>query len=183
MKQTRRQRKAQAKRLAASLQQQKNITAQAQRENHRLRRQVELTTVQFNRAIELPSGLLEDLLRTSVNKTVREMTIEMWNTIRDINGFNEAVGEELLSNMIIRTSETPTASIVEDVERGDKHITFNFPAFRWTHVVDRHMLENLKSGRSSPTIMRDGPIYHMDSPYSPARGSQSYMDDVPVKII
>jgi hypothetical protein len=56
------------------------------------------------------------------------------------------------------------------METGDYHVTFEFPEFRWTHIVDRHMLESMTGYRKGPVMMSNHPIQMVSVDSIPAWG-------------
>jgi len=180
MSQTRRQRKKQARKQAAYVKQLENIAEKAQMDALNTRQRMYAMEDRSRQATALPNGFFDHFLHKAMDQCVREMIRPMAATIRDIQYHSEQTKRAITDGMIIRTNEQMEADTFDRIDTGDKHITFRVPEFRWTQILDPHMLRDMGARREGPTFMRDEPIHFYEMSASP---SLSDAPDTPIDLL
>jgi len=186
---SRKKRLTEQRKLQATLTQTQNRLNKAQADASRYQQQAHSAQQRAAVAMRVPDGLMQDVLARAVRETVRQLVIEMREPVLDIRHRIEVEAGEIERGMLIRGTEPPRMTAVESLENGDTHVTFDFPGFRWTQIIDREMQRSLLS-RDGPTFMRDQDIYYVDQPPVPSArvvmdtpDVQSYRNDIPVKVL
>jgi len=104
----------------------------------------------------------------------------------EIEAMADASKRGLKSGMLIRGDERPVLSCFDELERGDKHITFSFPGFKWTQILDRTMVQSMLNP-SGPTFMSDRRLYYTDeetvAPLSRQLDPETFPHEISTKVL
>lgn len=114
----------------------------------------------------MPEGILQDLLARAIREATFTIAKQMAPQILDIRKHSEQMARMVEADMIIRSDNQGYMASKERIESGDIEVTFEFPSFRWTQMLERHMLEDMM-GRAGPVHMPDRPIHVMEGHRNP----------------
>lgn len=177
MGKSRKQRQAEQRRLRTTLEQTKNRLAKSETETRRARQRADAAAARAATAVKLPDGLLEDYLNRAVSIAARELA----GRVLDFHSAIEQQKRELLGQGLLRRIEPGYVEARDSYDVSGTHLTFDFPAFRWTHFFDRAQMEDM-FGRAGPIFMDDRPIqYTRSAPMSmrlDTPDARTYRDDI-----
>lgn len=186
MGKTRKQRMAEQRKLHATLKQTQNLLDKSKKDASRYQQMAFAAERRSAVAVKLPSDLLQYIIGEAVRETVLSLAREMRGPVVDIRRYVDCEVHAIQQGMLVRGDEDVRMTTTESMENGDTHVTFDFPSFRWTHIIDRDMQRSLLRS-DGPTYMRDRDLYYAELPQSPVRldtpDVQSFRDDVPYKVI
>lgn len=136
--------------------------------------------------MQLPSGLVQDVIAKAVRESVRQLAREMRQPVMDIRQMVEGTARELEYGMLIRGTDGVTMTATERLDTREMQISFDFPGFKWTQLIDPRLHESMTGDRRGPHYMQDRPLYYAELPETatrPSRGDDpAYMADIPHKV-
>lgn len=165
MTQTRKQRKNAQRKFVATATQLRNerdkaLRLQEQTQQYARNLERRLTSVQ-----QMPSEVMETVLEHAVHKLSNLIVQEMEPVFPDVRDYISRKVQEIEEGMFVRISDRKGAVTVDPAPDGTR-ITFTFPEFRWTHIVDPIMQRSIcRSGRGA-TYAPDKDIPYLTEPVS-----------------
>lgn len=163
---SRKRRLEQQRKAAVTLEQTKNQLKTAQAESIRVGHRLAAANRRLDNSVRMPDGVLQDLLTRAVREATHTISNLMARNIVDMREHSEELARMVEGGMIIRSDNQGYVSSRERLDTGDHQVTFEFPSFRWTQMLDRHRMENMM-GRRGPVYMPDQPIHVMEGHRNP----------------
>ncbi len=165
---SRKKRLAEQRKTLATLKQTQNLLARARTESKGYSQRLATAERRMENATKMPPGLLEDLLSRAMREATFTLSKQMAQRIVDVRRHSEELACMVEAGMLIRSDDQGYMTTTPQIDNGGTRVTFEFPAFRWTQFLDRHILEDMM-GRSGPMYMPDRPIHVAKMPDAPVR--------------
>ena len=84
----------------------------------------------------------------------------MEEPVHDVRSKIEREIARIEKGMVIRVDDNASVSSRRMNDIGDVQVSFDFPQFQWTQIIDRETIRSIKGEKSGIMYMQDRPLYY-----------------------
>ncbi len=165
---SRKKRLEQQRKLQETLTQTENRLRKVKSSRDMFRSRLDAAERRAAAGVQMPPDIMKRMFDAALDKASFELSKQMLPRLMDVRGYMAEELSMIKGGMLIRSDERGYMETSERFDTGDTHVTFTFPGFRWTQIIDRDLKENLLP-MGGPQFRDNRDIFYTDEPLYPVR--------------